>query len=371
VVTGVIKSLDVLRTGVNRRLGRAYIPNPKESLYIETSNICNLDCVFCAYGKAEKPKAVMSNEFFASVIDEATELGYHNFGLTPTVGDVFVDKHFIEKLGILDRHALVEGYHFFTNFTLADEERIDGLLRSTKLTELTISLYGHDRKSFEKMSRGRERYYDQLVENLNLLADRGSELRSKLTLGLRTYQSFGSIRKCDSELSKAATRLLDATNSHFYRTNYYNNWGGFITDEDVAGVDIKLIHEEDVYKNGACALIFYKNMVLADGRVNACACRDVNGTLVIGDLNTHSLGEILSTKNPEYLQLIERQQANQFHDVCGSCDFYRSIYKKHRVYRHHKQAPVDIDSFYAELQENAKHARPRKGDTALPIYQAG
>jgi len=59
VVTGVIKSLDVLRTGVNRRLGRAYIPNPKESLYIETSNICNLDCVFCAYGKAEKPKAVM------------------------------------------------------------------------------------------------------------------------------------------------------------------------------------------------------------------------------------------------------------------------------------------------------------------------
>ena len=69
-------------------------------------------------------------------------------------------------------------------------------------------------------------------------------------------------------------------------------------------------------------------MIGANGLVNACACRDANFTLAIGDLNKNKLNEIINIKNKKYKDLIDRQEKNDFPDVCKSCDFYRSIYTK-------------------------------------------
>ena len=89
---------DKITMKINRFIKNEYIPNPKEHLYIEVSNICNLRCKFCAYSKALNKKLIMSNEKFFKIINDATEFGYDTFGLTPITGEVFVDKKFIEKL---------------------------------------------------------------------------------------------------------------------------------------------------------------------------------------------------------------------------------------------------------------------------------
>ena len=57
----------------------------------------------------------------------------------------------------------------------------------------------------------------------------------------------------------------------------------------------------------ALTLPFFNVQVLADGRVNACACRAIRGDLVIGDIARQSLAEVLSAANPAYLALIESQ----------------------------------------------------------------
>ena len=121
---------------INRFIKNEYIPNPKEHLYIEVSNICNLSCKFCAYSKALNKKFIMSNEKFFKIINDATEFGYDTFGLTPITGEVFIDKKFIEKLEFLENHPKVKNYSFFTNFTLANEEIIDFLINAKKLNEL-------------------------------------------------------------------------------------------------------------------------------------------------------------------------------------------------------------------------------------------
>ena len=107
---------DLLGLNLNRLLKNEFIPNPKEHIYIETTNICNLGCKFCAYSKASTKKTSMPNEKFFEIINNATELGYDTFGLTPIVGEVFVDKNFLKKLNFLENHKKVKNYHFFTNF---------------------------------------------------------------------------------------------------------------------------------------------------------------------------------------------------------------------------------------------------------------
>ena len=64
----------------------------------------------------------------------------------------------------------------------------------------------------------------------------------------------------------------------------------------------------------------------ADGRGNACACRDVDGTLELGNIHEQPLAKILSPQNPRYMDLIERQQNGNFDAVCRSCTAYQSIY---------------------------------------------
>ena len=36
----------------------------------------------------------------------------------------------------------------------------------------------------------------------------------------------------------------------------YNNWGGFVTSEDVRGLPIEIVGPNLIYKNGACVRLF-------------------------------------------------------------------------------------------------------------------
>lgn len=73
---------------------------------------------------------------------------------------------------------------------------------------------------------------------------------------------------------------------------------------------------------------------MATGIVNGCACRDTDATLRLGDLHQTPLRDIVSARNPVYMELIEEQQNGSFRPVCQSCDFYTSIYYKSLSYAH-------------------------------------
>jgi hypothetical protein len=288
----------------------------------------------------------MSNEMFFDIINRATEYGYDTFGLTPITGEVFVDRDFIEKLEFLENHEKVKNYSFFTNFTLADKNIIDWLLKARKLNELYISLYGHNFEVFSKFTGGNKKIYMKLISNLNYLLEQSKNIKFNLSFGLRTHHSFDSLKNCSSDLCDVIKYLLRTPKSKITINKTYYNWGGFITQDDVQGLDIIINDPLKYYKNGACSLIFYKNQVLADGRLNACACRDVNATLKIGDLKTQSFEEIYSAENKEYINIIRNQQEGHFNPICKNCDFYRSIYKDYKIYNKYKKKPINLRKLF-------------------------
>ncbi len=337
---------DKITMRINRLLRNEYIPNPKEHLYVEVTNICNLRCRFCAYSKAINKKVIMSNEMFYNIINNATNFGYDKFGLTPITGEVFIDKNFIKKLKFLEDHPKVKSYSFFSNFTLADAEIINFLINAKKLNELYISLYGHDYESFSKFTGGNKKTYQKLLSNLRYLCEHSNNILFNLSFGLRTYISFESLTKCNSDLCHTVKAILKNPKSKITINKAYYNWGGYITQNDVKGLDIIINDPSNYYKYGACSLIFYKNQVMADGRVNACACRDVNATLQIGDLKRQTFEEIYTSQNVKYSNIVKSHQKGDFNPVCQSCDFYRSIYKNYRVYRKYKKNPFTLKKFF-------------------------
>jgi len=301
-----------------------FVPDPRRKLYIETTGVCNLACRFCAYSKKRDGKVTMPMATFCDVVDQAIEMGFEEFGLTPLTGEPFMDRGFIEKLRALEARRRVTGYHFYTNFTLPSARDIRALASLTKLQYVHISLYGHDLDTFQSITRKPVIAYRRLVRNLETLREvLQASSRAWIRMSWRTTRDFRVDGRPASDLHETVRAIQQHSGLEVPVTTAFNNWGGAITENDLEGLDMVLAPAP--IKNAPCALVFYRLIVLADGRVNACACRDVDGTLVIGNVHQAPLAWILSTRNARYAEIIQEQMSNRFRPVCRACDFYQSI----------------------------------------------
>ncbi|MFA7268193.1 MAG: radical SAM protein [Sterolibacterium sp.] len=330
-----LKSLGLrAEVSLNRRFGREFIPAKIETFCIETSSACNLKCRFCAYDKKQSPRLSMSNELFIDCVEQALALGYKEFHLTPCTGDVFMDRQVFGKFEYMDARKEIRAYHFFTNFTIPDEAQILRLLRLKKLSQLTLSIYGHDEESFIALTRSSPKIYRRLLSNLETLLAHRSSWPFAVDIGFRS--TFDVPRDGSSELLQLIKRFRAAGVGVQSSHGIYNNWGGYVSQRDVGDLNLHILTSDEVFKSGACVKLFDSFQVTASGIVNGCSCRDVDSSLKIGDLNEKPLREILSGSNPDYLRIIEEQQAGQFRAVCRNCDYYRSIYHQPSNFRRNK-----------------------------------
>ena len=315
----------------NKLLGRSFVPHPRMRLFIEPVSFCNLLCKFCSYPKNLHPRTVMDDELFWSGIDQASAMGYEEIALTPINGDVFMDKNFVSRLAYVE-NSTVKSHVFYTNFIAADEPAIVSILAMKKLRYLEISVYGHDLESFCNITSRGEAQYRRLSGNLGILEGHLAEKSDylEIVVSLRTYRSFSFQTQPDNELLDIIDRLRKSGVS-VGLSSRADNWGGDITDADIADIKMDLIDGKDLYRKGPCGLPFDSVQVTATGNVNACACRDPRGTLTLGDLRTTPLAEIVSPRNPKWTKIINDHESGRFNDICGSCGFYQSIHDNRRA----------------------------------------
>jgi radical SAM protein with 4Fe4S-binding SPASM domain len=290
-------------------------------LHVEGTNICNARCVFCAYPQMERKKQTMSMESFARVVQQYLDMGGHHVSLTPIVGDPFVDKHVFERLDHLMTLEQVKGISFYTNAILMTAEKSERLMRYASKLHVHVSWGGFDRATWNEIM-GVEKFEaarDAVLAFLDVKERTNTPIRFTLALRCPSSSCVGELwERLDAYRRRGLVEIAGMSD--------YDSWAGKIAPEALERVG--LAPRRMPYKRGACELLFTKPVVLADGRVNACACRDVEAELIVGNVNDKPLSEIWAGE--EITELIESHERGDYPDVCRRCTYFVSVYNSRK-----------------------------------------
>lgn len=324
----VRRVLDVLDTEFHFRFRRRAVRQRLEALrplprglHVEGTNICNAECVFCAYPQMQRKKQTMSMEDFRRVVQQYIEMGGRTISLTPIVGDPFVDKHIFERLDWLMGLEGITGISFYTNAILMDADKCERLMAYVGKLHVHVSWGGFDAETWNTIMGVRkfEPARDAVLAFLEIKQRTGCEI--PFTLALRCPESA-----CHGPLWETLREHQRAGRVEIAGMPDYDSWAGMIAPEALEQVGLR--PRTMPYKRGACELLFTKPVVLASGEVNACACRDVEAELIVGDLNQTPLSEIWAGSAID--DLIERHERGDYPDVCQRCTYFVSVYNSRR-----------------------------------------
>ena len=305
---------------------------PPETLFIETTNICNADCVFCAYqyqSQFRAGKGVMSDEIFEKALSDYVGLtsnpAERHVNFTPLVGDPLVDPKIIPRVG--RAKAIGADVTFFTNGILLNRIDVQALL-ATEMDRIFISTAPFDREAHERLYRTHGKYDDLLAGVQKLLDARNDRNAStRVNLMFRADIPLTQIVEQPDFKRCILPRLRPKEVSNLYaQVRGFDSWGGQIRAQDLPpGMGLA---QAPRLKRRPCLWTF-NLMVMYDGLVRACSCRFTGSErvgsdgLLIGNLKEQTLAEIWKG---EALRALHRSfERGALHEVCKSCTMYRSV----------------------------------------------
>jgi sulfatase maturation enzyme AslB (radical SAM superfamily) len=312
-------------------LSRTFKPwKPKESqcpgLMIQTTNICNANCIFCAYQYQDRftpTTGMMSDELYAKTLKEYKDLGGELITFTALVGDPLVDPRFLARF----RQAKDAGFQVgvITNGILLNKLDLDELFAIAPIF-FCLSTAPFEAETYEKIYRSNR--YSQLLQGIERLLKRRNELNASFLLSLhfRSHVPASKVKAYPDFKNRIAPLMTEAEHkSVFTIMNGFDSWGGMIEQGDLLQ-GMKLAKPARI-RHRPCNRTF-ELMVQWDGAVRACSCRYTgkersNGIdeLCVGDMSKSTLKEIWD--GPEIRALRQRFVDNNLPAVCSNCAVYR------------------------------------------------
>ncbi|MBF0541714.1 MAG: radical SAM protein [Nitrospirae bacterium] len=294
-------------------------PLPR-NLYIEGTNICNSNCVFCAYDKLKRPKTIMPMELFIDIINQYVSIGGKAIGLTPIVGDPCMDRHLLERIHYVDSIKQIRNIGFYTNSIALDKDKVDGIFEvKDTIINLSVSFGGYDSDTF-KTIMGVDKF-DTVRENINYLLDKIENQPNKNVVVKIDFRCPNEIAN-DTFFHRLNKFIDDKKIKHETLGGRVDSFGGLIDKETIEAAGLSYRFPSP--KLGPCDIVFRKPLVLADGRINACAERDLEASLIIGDTKEQSLKEIFTGQKKK--DFIQSFYEHKYPNVCKKCSVYQSIY---------------------------------------------
>ena len=93
---------------------RRYEPSLVPHLSLETTNVCNSDCVFCANSVMKRKRGPMKMEHFTRAVDDFAALGGTQMDINVTIGDPLLDPYLLERARYVRRYPKITGLGFVT-----------------------------------------------------------------------------------------------------------------------------------------------------------------------------------------------------------------------------------------------------------------
>ncbi len=272
-------------------------------LDIESTNVCNLHCPFCATtSKNWGPyrKGFIDFSLFKRIIDEGIENGLCSVKFSLR-GEPLLHPKLCEMVQYSKERGILDIY-FNTNATLLNEEKINRLI-DAGLDRISISFEGITKRVYEKYRVGAS--YENVLANVKKLRF----IRDKRGL------SYPQIR--------VQTVLLPELKESF--PEYVEFWQG-IADE-VAYLDPRREGPDDDHRgliaDWICPFLWQRMVILWDGTLLPCLMHGVSDfeLMALGNVKDVSIKDMwLSEKVFSYREFHKSGQANKL-EACDRCSY--------------------------------------------------
>lgn len=286
-------------------------------LRVETCNICNANCIFCAYQYQKRTKRIMSEKMFNKIIDDYNVMGGGNLGIIPVVGDPLVDPLILNRIHYARQFPNIKIISTITNGINLHEVGIKNLLTSG-LNSICVSTSGFDLELHEKIYRSNKakRMKRNLIELLTVNRELGNPCEIKI--GLRTCQSLKEVMS-DTEFGEIV-KLSDEVDINYY----FEDWSGAIKQSDLLkGMKLRPFSLLILRRKAPCWMLYGGLQILSDGTVAMCGCQELEGDsdLVLGNIMDSSLADLYRSEKAKMIRKNWRN-GSKIPDVCRKCRNY-------------------------------------------------
>ena len=265
-----------------------------KKIYLEITNICNLNCPFCP--QTTRKLEFMTLDNFKTILTKIK--GYTNYLYFHVMGEPLIHPLINEFIKI----AHQEGFNI--NLT-TNGYLINNLSDNIPLRQLNISLHSYN----ENNSLNLTTYLDNIFKKAQKLAE------NKTYINYRIWQ--------ENEISTILLQKL----SNFYQLplltkekNQKLTKNTFLSQEKAFIWPIKRGEEGSLFQKGHCLALKDHIAILVDGTIVPC-CLDNDATINLGNILKSNLIDIINT--PLYQNMFKNFQNNQkIHPLCQKCNFY-------------------------------------------------
>lgn len=288
------------------------MPKPKKQfakIYIEITNVCNLDCSFC-HGTKRRPCTISAEDFelYAKKIADFTDHVYLH-----VMGEPLLHPELERLIGIAHKMGLKSS--ITTNGTLLKKQLPMLVKNADKLYKISISLH-----SLEANSGVDENEYLDTCLNAARELGRVGIITVLRLWNLDGLSSSAAQNLKNDEILEKLKRKFDGEwcttrSGQRLENKVYLEWGEKFDWPDMSATDYG--------DEGYCYALKDHVAVLSDGSVVPC-CLDADCEIKLGNLKEQELGEILSQ---EKAKLIAHGFANRklVHPLCKHCGFARKF----------------------------------------------
>jgi len=256
-------------------------------------------------------REVMDEYLFKKTITDYCDIGGGHISLSPTRGEVFLDKHLKKRIDFIKGTDLVKTVSFTTNAVDASrfcEKDLSYIINSTSM--LQISVYGLDEYEYSMMTR-RTGYYEKMVKNVSKIVNLNE--KSSIVFAFRFLKNHAQ-----STIEQWILENFGRDIPYVYTLEYID-WGGDMDTTKELPHDAKwLVHTEK--KDIPCYLPVVSTKVFVNGDVKFCTCIDYN------NISENTLGNI---KNDRLVDIYNGKKAKELWRK-GFSKCHRCIVSAHR-----------------------------------------
>ncbi len=271
-----------------------YYKNNKE-ITIEVTNKCGAKCIMCPREKMIQPLEVMSQEIYEKTVLDAFNEGVEIIDLCG-YGDVFLDRGLMEKLKFTKKikpdcktyisttgNAMISKYH-------------EDIIKYVDI--LKFSIYGTTPETYKIAMGGLK--FEKSIKNIEEFLN--------LDNGKKVYTIGNFI---EMEETKHQTK------------DWINFWEPKLSEVYVWKphnyIDGRKYRDITGQKQTSCGRPLEGPLNIAvNGKAHVC-CFDYNKHMVVGDIKSMTINEIMNSKEMKLIQ--EKHKKNDFSNlICSGCD---------------------------------------------------